>query len=188
MLISKRKETVMKLNAEHEWLGHRALMKACNGRSGSWIACVLLTACSGCLAFVSCSRAGGRAPTVDALEDAVMSGDINGVTVLIKKGVDVNAKTRDGIPCLSIAANQGNAEIVNELLSGGAKIDAVSNNGYTALHQALMGRHENVAKILIASGSNVAIRSREGLTPYDIAKAEHLSNDLLKQLSGNEGP
>ncbi len=52
--------------------------------------------------------------------------------ILIDKGADVNARSKNGATALILAADKGNAEIVKFLIDRGADINAKDGNG-TAL-------------------------------------------------------
>ena len=75
-----------------------------------------------------------------ALNTAIASGNLKAVEELIKAGVDVNAKTQDGLP-LHIAAEKGHLKIVEKLIEKDAKLEAADNYGWTALHIAVQENH-----------------------------------------------
>lgn len=51
-------------------------------------------------------------------------GKINMVTLLVAKGADIQAKTRDGLTPLHCAARSGHDQVVDMLLENGAPIHA----------------------------------------------------------------
>lgn len=53
--------------------------------------------------------------------------------LLIEKGADVNAVSKDNVSALMIAAGHNNAPIIGLLASAGAKLDVTSSTGQTAL-------------------------------------------------------
>lgn len=58
---------------------------------------------------------------------------------LLRRGADVNAKTRHGLTALIMAAGDGNLEIVKILLAKGANPYAETSEGITALTMAVSG-------------------------------------------------
>lgn len=51
-------------------------------------------------------------------------GKINMVTLLVAKGADIQAKTRDGLTPLHCAARSGHDQVVDMLLENGAPMHA----------------------------------------------------------------
>lgn len=73
-------------------------------------------------------------------------------TLLINKGIDVNAKKKDGVTALMIAASAGITEIVRLLIEKGADINAKTNDGLTAYYLAATNGHTDIAKLLEQAG------------------------------------
>ena len=55
---------------------------------------------------------------------------------LLARGVDVNAKDKDGGTALMAASAQGHLDVVQALLENGADVKAKGSNGTTALSVA----------------------------------------------------
>lgn len=67
---------------------------------------------------------------------------------LLEKNADINAKDKDGVTALWLAANGGSLEIVNILLENSADINVKDTNGRTALGAARRSGHEDIVQIL----------------------------------------
>ena len=60
----------------------------------------------------------------DPIHDAVIKGGLSGVQAELDKGVDVDAKMRDGTTPLHIAAFWGRKEVAKLLIAEGADVNA----------------------------------------------------------------
>jgi ankyrin repeat protein len=67
---------------------------------------------------------------------------------LIDKGADVNAKSKDGVTALLIAAGHNNAPIIGLLVGAGADPNVKSPQGQTALEIATSAGFESAAGAL----------------------------------------
>jgi ankyrin repeat protein len=91
---------------------------------------------------------------MDKLSNAVISGDIETVRLLLDEGADVNAiningtRAMFGTTALMWSAYQGHTEIVKLLLAKGADKDAKDRYGWTALAFATEGRHPEIIELL----------------------------------------
>jgi ankyrin repeat protein len=120
--------------------------------------------CIEAVAFLLNAGANPNAPgwgviTGSALSEAVFRGSVDIVRVLTRGGADVNARRLVGwggdapnihledAP-LTLAADQGNPEMVRALLDAGARIDAVDAGGQTALERAQLRGHADVVALL----------------------------------------
>jgi ankyrin repeat protein len=116
------------------------------------------------------AKIAGPAGALRQLQDAVLRGQTDMVTLLLERGADANAETANGGTLLHDAALKGHAEIVQLLLAHGAKIDAVNAAGGTALHDAAIGGRLRVAELLLAKGAAINARDTEsGATPLHLA-------------------
>src|SRR5262249_4052563 len=100
-----------------------------------------------------------------ALSEAVSRGRVDIVRLLIQGGADVNARRMvgwgDDAPSvhledapLTLAADQGNPEMVRALLDAGARIDALDAGGPTALDGAQFRGHADVVALLRKAAPN----------------------------------
>lgn len=93
-------------------------------------------------------------PSVSKIKfiNSVEKGDIDKVSRLIKKGVDVNAKDLcSGETVLIKAAKNGYLDIVKLLLENDADINAKDERGKAALDKAKHGNHDKVIQLLEAA-------------------------------------
>ena len=86
-------------------------------------------------------------------------------TRLIKRGVDVNSRTRWGFTPLMGAALNGDVDSAEFLLKEGANVNDVDDHNHSALSHAVLGRHEACVNILLRAGANVNTKDKHGITP-----------------------
>jgi hypothetical protein len=79
--------------------------------------------------------------------------DLEVTELLIRKGVDVNARSRDGDTALMQASRYGFVEIVQALLKAGAQVDLETPDGRNALSEAIRGERPEVVEVLRAAGA-----------------------------------
>ena len=125
---------------------------------------------------------------------AAIRGYYNMIKLLIERGADVNAKSKDGNTALITATSYGRIENVKLLIDKGADINAKSKNGGTALiWAAKMGRTE-IIKLLLEKGADVSAKMNEymgeegvfqTLAPKAKDKEEKTALDYAKE-KGNE--
>jgi ankyrin repeat protein len=110
-----------------------------------------------CLMLVLLVPEGGNAPSSE-LQEAICAGDIETVSALLNRGVDLNARLEYGPASLVMqhemtpllwAADCGHADIVKLLLERGADPNARDYYGATALFHA--GRNKQMADLLLAA-------------------------------------
>jgi len=95
------------------------------------------------------------------------------VAALLEGGADPNHRNHYGRTALMFAAGYGQAAIVERLLAGGAEPNLVPTDqeGLTALAIASMRGHAAVVAALLKAGADTTLRSRDGRTPADLARA-----------------
>jgi ankyrin repeat protein len=71
------------------------------------------------------------------------------VKYLFSQGANVNARNRDGVTLLHLAARNRNAQMANFLLSKGANVNAIDNFGATPLDRSITDENKT---ILLAAG------------------------------------
>ncbi|MFM8525246.1 MAG: ankyrin repeat domain-containing protein [Cyanobacteriota bacterium] len=74
---------------------------------------------------------------------------------------------------LHAAAYAGRTEAAGVLIDHGIAINQQGPiNGYTALHDAVWQNHGATVRVILAGGADPTIRSRDGQTPLDLARAQ----------------
>ena len=71
------------------------------------------------------------------------------VGLLLDKGANLEAKTRDGLTPLHCAARSGHENVVDAMLQRGAPISVKTKNGLAPLHKASQGDHVDAIRILL---------------------------------------
>jgi len=94
------------------------------------------------------------------------------VALLLERGADVNAATKNGKTPLHEAAGEGHAETVCLLLERGAALEARNSAGWSALHWAANAGHVDAARALLQRGAEVNARTKGGKTPLAYAREE----------------
>lgn len=94
--------------------------------------------------------------------------------LLIDKGANVNAKTKDSLTALTLAINRGYWEVTNSLLARGADVNAKDNEGLTPLMRAIKrepnsAEYVDIIKLLIKNSADVNARDNNGLTVLMLA-------------------
>jgi len=120
---------------------------------------------------------------------------IEEVRNLLKLGLDIDYKDKEGYTSLLYASENGHPGIVQELLKNGARIDLEDNEGYTALSIASTEGHLSVVKILLEKGVNINHQDKNGETALKHAVVEYhpeivqelLKNGARTDLEDNEG-
>jgi len=93
-----------------------------------------------------------------ALLAATEAGHADVVSILLRRGADVNATTTDvGTTPLIVAAKAGDAATVKLLLASHANVGAKASRGRTALLEAEAAGHTEVVKLLLSRGAGVMI-------------------------------
>ncbi len=74
---------------------------------------------------------------------------------LLDAGADVNDRgNKAGVSPLSVAAEEGHAEVAKVLIDRGAEIELAEQNGYTPLTRALWRGQQQVIAVLRAAGAS----------------------------------
>lgn len=100
-----------------------------------------------------------------ALTFGAMTGNVEGVNVLLNRGVKVNPTRGDSKTPLMMAAYTGVPPIVATLIEKKADVNAKDDFGATALDFAARGGHVDVGSILIGAGATVDTVDDSGTTP-----------------------
>lgn len=106
------------------------------------------------------------------LHDAIASGNLRVVTLLIEDGIDVNIKLEGDRSPLIEAAHYGEIAIAQYLIEQGAHINYVAGDGYTALMEASEHGLTTLAKLLIEKGVDIHFMSSNGHSALILAADE----------------
>ncbi len=100
------------------------------------------------------------------LHFAALHGTVESVSLLIKKGADVNAVSENGWWPLGLAVNRGHLEMVSRLLAAGAQVDRPDKaTRLTPLHSPPLKGYGKICALLIDKGADVNVQGPEGRTP-----------------------
>ena len=108
--------------------------------------------------------------------------DAAGLSFLLKKGLDVNAKSESGSTVLDSAAWHGKLEVVKYLVEKGADVNAKSGSGYTVLHSAASSGNLEMVKYLVEKGADVNAKNDDGRTPADVARKQEIKDYLKSKM------
>lgn len=100
--------------------------------------------------------------------------------LLLRKGINVNARSANGMTALFLAAVNGRADVVEVLLKKGSDPNARRADGATALHRAAAKGGKDVVELLLKHGANANAIMREDVTPLHLASTSEVVNLLLK--------
>ena len=112
------------------------------------------------------------------LRTASGSGQEQVVKMLLERGADVNAASKNGLTALHLATVSIYPELVQLLVDQGAETDSADDEGETALYKAVALNRRPAVKILMQSGADTQLRTREGKRPYDVARSRRLRRAL----------
>ena len=111
-------------------------------------------------------------PTVTAeLLRVAESGDVDELSRLLPRVVDINARNRHGMTALMKAAFFGHEPVVRVLLEHGADPNLMRNDSFTALALAAFFGYGEVVKTLIEFGARTEVVTRAGASARAWARA-----------------
>jgi ankyrin repeat protein len=129
-----------------------------------------------------CATAGKNADALSKkLFTAVLDGDIDQVTALIKLGADINGKNNQGGTPVYTAVSAKNREMVKFLIKSGADLEIANWYGETPLFLAVENGYEDIARVLIENGADVNAATADGRTPLH-ETVQHYLSDLAEIL------
>lgn len=109
--------------------------------------------------------------------EAAENGDLTVLAESLKKGVDVNTETWDGVTALMYATAGRHSKCVKYLLEKGAKINKIPYNGNSALITAAKYGYSEIAEMLITDSTDVNIVDGHNATPLHYASL--YNNDTI---------
>jgi ankyrin repeat protein len=98
----------------------------------------------------------------NALIEAVMTGKLEIVTLLLEAGADPNNTTEIKKSPLNIASIAGFTKIAGELIRAGADINFRDQYGFTPLMRASYYGCTGIVKLLIETGADLDLRTSKG--------------------------
>ena len=115
----------------------------------------------------------------EQLSNAVITGDVQGVTNAIKNGANVNGGYYQSLPVLETAASAGKADVVIVLINAGARVNRVRPLGQSALKSAASYGHKGTVKALLENGADVCEKTE--FTALQAA-TESRNSDVVEML------
>ena len=100
---------------------------------------------------------------------ASQAGHVDIAQMLIDRGAEVSAQTKNGSTALHLASENGHVDLARMLIERGADVSAQKTNGWTALHWVSQNGHVDLAQMLIERGANVAAQTEDGSTALHLA-------------------
>jgi ankyrin len=141
---------------------------------------------------------------------AARAGDHAVIRLLLEKGANATAVTKQGNTALMFAAGVGYRdkntrgaesdalESVKVLMAAGLDLTQTNTTGENALHGAALRGADTIVQFLLDQGMDVNATSKQGYTPLDVAMGKTIvlqlpvpqesTVALLKKLGGKEGP
>uniref|UniRef100_A0A8D2IPD0 Poly [ADP-ribose] polymerase n=1 Tax=Varanus komodoensis TaxID=61221 RepID=A0A8D2IPD0_VARKO len=96
--------------------------------------------------------------------------------LLLRKGANVNEKTKDFLTPLHVASEKAHNDVVEVLMKHEAKVNALDNLGQTSLHRAAYCGHLQTCRLLLSFGCDPSIISLQGFTAFQ------MGNESIQQL------
>lgn len=93
-----------------------------------------------------------------SLSEASEKGDLDAITTILGKGVDIDATDSWGHTALMSAAWSGHGPIVQLFIDKGAALNARTRFGLTPLHYAALRGHTEVVQTLLGKGADVNMK------------------------------
>jgi ankyrin repeat protein len=141
---------------------------------------------------------------------AARAGDHAVIRLLLEKGANAKATTKDGTNALMFAAGIGYRdkntrgsesdalESVKVMMATGLDLNQTNTRGENALHGAALRGANTIAQFLLDQKMDINATSKQGYTPLDVALGKTIVGQLpvpqdstvalLKKLGGKEGP
>ena len=88
---------------------------------------------------------------------------------LLDAGAQIDARSRDGVPVLSICAGRAPTSVVERMLDAGAAVDGTDASGQTALMWAAAHDRPDTFDLLLARGASISATTATGFTPLFFA-------------------
>lgn len=99
-------------------------------------------------------KAAKKQPTL-GLHEAAQAGDVERTKALLDGGADINARDKDGMTPLCLAACHGRTLVSKLLLERGANVNTTCKEDHTPLHLAALNGHREIVDLLIQHRADV---------------------------------
>uniref|UniRef100_A0A0X3NJJ8 Uncharacterized protein n=2 Tax=Schistocephalus solidus TaxID=70667 RepID=A0A0X3NJJ8_SCHSO len=108
-------------------------------------------------------------------------GDLEGIKILVKEGVDINEQDSSGRTALHECSSRNHSRVVAYLLRHNADPNLKAARGNTALHEAAQAGHVRVIRSLLRHGADPKISNGNGDRAIDLCPNE-MSATILRQI------
>jgi ankyrin repeat protein len=98
------------------------------------------------------------------LREAVLWGQTDKVTKLLRSGANPNSRNGDGWSALHIAVNNDHEGLIDLLIAGGADVELRTKSGQSPLEIAVQRLKPRVVEILLGHGADPGARNSHGRT------------------------
>ena len=122
------------------------------------------------------------------LHIATKRRDVPWMALLIQRGGDVNARDRDGVTALVLAANLGFIEGVQLHVDQKARVDESNDAGETPLISAVHSRNLELARILLKAGANPDRSDNSGRSAREYARTDPRAAQILAAIEAAARP
>ena len=101
--------------------------------------------------------------------DAAHFNDVHEVVDMLRAGVPIDSRDKDGYTALYWAVFSNHTEIVHELLKKGADVNVQNRYHWTPLHAAAQEGNTDIMKDLLQNDADPSILNSKGQTALDVA-------------------
>lgn len=98
------------------------------------------------------------------------------VTLLLKKGANINIEEKNGTTPLLMAVSNNSVSCVDTLLQHDALIDKANKKGFTPLMSASFNGNQEILEILIEKNPNLELQDNKGKNVFDYAEEKNHNN------------
>ncbi|XP_046709984.1 poly [ADP-ribose] polymerase tankyrase-2-like isoform X3 [Silurus meridionalis] len=99
--------------------------------------------------------------------------------ILLRKGANINDKTKNLLAPLHLAAKKSHNDIIELLVKHEAKVNVTDSQGQTPLHRTAQCGHLQSYRLLMSAGSDPLITSLQSYTPSQLSK--NTIQDILQE-------
>ena len=109
-----------------------------------------------------------------ALHLAAFFGQLPAAELLLERGADVTAVSRNGLRVMPLhsAVAGGHTEIARLLVARGSDVNAAQEGGFTPLHGAAQNGDRTLVALLLTAGADPAREADDGRRPSDMASEQ----------------